>query len=331
NTSNKIFEDKREKFLEQNKSNLNTIISPLKDQLKDFKEKVENIYDKETRDRVSLQKEIFSLKELNIQISKDALNLTNALKGDHKTQGSWGEIILEKVLEESGLRNGHEYVTQFSTKDDEGKIKRPDAIVHLPDNKDVIVDSKLSLKNYEKYVSEENLQNKENYLKQFILNIKNHIKELSEKKYEDLEEIRSLDYVLMFIPIEGAFMTFLEYDRTLFSSAFQKNIVLVSPATLLVVLKTIQTIWRYEYQNRNSKDIADRAEKLYDKFCGFIDSLQNIGKHINKAELEYQNALKQLSTGRGNIVTQIENIKKLGLKTRKNIPKDIIQQNMKIN
>ncbi len=325
NLSNKIFEEKREKILEQNKDNLSTIITPLREQLKDFKQKVEDVYDKESKQRFSLQQEISSLKELNNKISKDAVNLTNALKGDHKTQGAWGEIILENVLQDSGLKKGREYLTQFSTKDEEGKIKRPDVIVRLPDNKDVIIDSKVTLTAYEKFHSTDDLKIKEQALKEFIFHIKNHISGLSLKNYEDLPEIRTLDYVLMFIPIEGAFMTAIETDKKLFSDAFQKGIVLVSPATLLVVLKTIQSIWRYEYQNRNSKEIADRAGKLYDKFCGFIDSLKNVGKHIERADQEYHNAFKLLSQGQGNLVTQVQKIKKLGLKTKKSIPTELVE------
>ena len=327
NISNKIFEDKRNKILEQNKENLSTIITPLREQLSDFKQKVEDVYDKESKQRFSLQQEIYSLKELNSKIGKDATNLTNALKGDHKSQGAWGEVILENVLRDSGLRKDHEYITQFSVQDNDGKRKRPDAIVRLPENKDVIIDSKVTLIAFEKYHSTENPDIKALALKDFLTNIKNHINDLSSKSYEDLPEIRTLDYVLMFIPIEGAFMTAIETDRKLFSYAFQKSIVLVSPATLLVVLKTIQSIWRYEYQNRNSKEIADRAGKLYDKFCNFIESLKSVGKHIERADNEFHNAFKLLSQGRGNLVSQAENIKKLGLKTKKTISQNILEQN----
>ena len=327
NISNEIFEDKRKKIIEQNKDNLTTIITPLREQLKDFKKKVEDVYDKESKERFSLHKEISSLKDLNSKIGKDAVNLTNALKGDHKTQGAWGEIILESVLKDSGLRKDHEYITQFSVQDKDGKRKRPDVIVRLPEEKDVVIDSKVTLAAYEKYHSTDNPDIRILALKEFITNIKNHIAELSSKNYEELPEIRTLDYVLMFIPIEGAFMTAIEADRKLFSNAFQKNIVLVSPATLLVVLKTIQSIWRYEYQNRNSREIADRAGKLYDKFCGFIDSLKSVGKHIGRASDEYDNALRLLSSGRGNLISQAENIKKLGLKTKKNISQSLIEEN----
>ena len=326
NLSNKIFDDKRKKFIEESKDNLSTVISPLKEQLKEFKKKVEDVYDKESKERFSLRREITSLKELNTKIEKDAVNLTNALKGDHKTQGAWGEVILENVLQDSGLRKDHEYITQFSVEDKEGKRKRPDVIVRLPEEKDVVIDSKVTLTAYEKYHSTDKPEVKKAALKEFITNIKNHIAELSAKNYEDLPEIRTLDYVLMFIPIEGAFMTAIETDKKLFSDAFQKSIVLVSPATLLVVLKTIQSIWRYEYQNRNSKEIAERAGKLYDKFCGFIDSLKSVGKHIERAGNEYDNAFKLLSQGRGNLVSQAENIKKLGLKTKKTISQDIVEQ-----
>ena len=199
------------------------------------------------------------------------------------------------MLQDSGLKKDHEYITQFNAHDKEGKRKRPDVIVRLPDNKDVIIDSKVTLTAYEKYHSTDKPEVKALALKEFISNIKNHINDLSSKNYEDLPEVRTLDYVLMFIPIEGAFMTAIETERKLFSDAFQKSIVLVSPATLLVVLKTIQSIWRYEHQNRNSKEIADRAGKLYDKFCGFIESLKTVGKHIERADNEYHNAVKLLS------------------------------------
>ena len=327
NISNKIFEDKRKKILDQNKDNLSTIITPLKEQLNEFKKKVEDVYVKESQQRFSLQQEIISLKDLNSKISKEAVNLTNALKGEHKTQGAWGEIILENILQDSGLRKDHEYITQFSVQDKDGKRKRPDVIVRLPENKDVVIDSKVTLTAYEKYHSTDKLDVKTSALKEFISNIKNHIKDLSSKNYEDLPEIRTLDYVLMFIPIEGAFMTAIETDKKLFSDAFEKSIVLVSPSTLLVVLKTIQSIWRYEYQNRNSKEIADRAGKLYDKFCGFIDSLKTVGKHIERADNEYHNAFKLLTQGRGNLVSQAEGLKKLGLKTKKTISQDLIVPN----
>ena len=324
NISNRIFENKRKIILEQNRDNLSAIISPLKEQLKDFKHKVEEVYEKESKDRISLYHEITTLKELNTKIGKDAINLTNALKGDHKTQGAWGEILLEKVLEDSGLRKGFEYETQFSSKDKEGQTKRPDVVVRLPDNKDVVIDSKVTLNAYEKYHSTDNSDEKISFLKEFINNIKNHINDLSNKQYEELPEIRTLDYVLMFIPIEGAFMTAIESDRKLFSNAFQKSIVLVSPATLLVVLKTIQSIWRYEHQNRNARDIADRAGKLYDKFTGLIESFKNVGRYLEKADKEFHNSFKLLSEGRGNLISQVENIKKLGLKTKKQLPNDLL-------
>ena len=324
NISNKIFDDKRKKMLDQNKDNLSTIITPLREQLSDFKKKVEDVYVKESQQRFSLQQEIVSLKDLNSKISKEAVNLTNALKGEHKTQGAWGEVILENILQDSGLRKDHEYITQFSVQDKDGKRKRPDVIVRLPENKDVIIDSKVTLTAYEKYHSTDKPDTKAAALKEFVSNIKSHIKDLSSKNYEDLPEVRTLDYVLMFIPIEGAFMTAIETDKKLFSDAFEKSIVLVSPSTLLVVLKTIQSIWRYEYQNRNSKEIADRAGKLYDKFCGFIDSLKTVGKHIERADNEYHNAFKLLSQGRGNLVSQAENLKKLGLKTKKTISQNLV-------
>lgn len=324
NISNRIFDDKSEKFILQNKQNLDTILTPFKDQITDFKKKVEDVYDKESKDRRSLQDEIKNLKELNVQISKDAINLTNALKSDPRKQGAWGEIVLEKVLEESGLRKGHEYETQVSFSDDEGNRKRPDAIVRLPDGKDVIIDSKLTLVAYETYYNSDDLEIKSSSLKEFIQNIRKHIQELAGKKYEELEEIRSLEYVLMFIPIESAFMLFIENDRSLYNEAFSKNIVIVSPTTLLVSLKTIHNIWRYEYQNMNARDIAKKAGDLYDKFCNFVESIEEIGKFIKKADEAYETALKRISTGRGNLISQAENIRNLGLKTKKTLPQQLL-------
>ena len=325
NLSNKIFDEKSKKFTEYNKDKLDPIINPLKDQIKDFKKKVEDVYEKESKDRNSLYHEIKHLKDLNNQLSKDANNLTNALKSDPKKQGNWGEMILEKVLEESGLRKGHEYET-LSLHDEEGKLKRPDAIVRLPDNKDVIIDAKVTLKAYENYHTFEEDSEKQNALNEYLVNINNHIKDLSNKRYEDLPDIRSLDYVLMFVPIESAFMTALENDRNLFNKAFDKKIVLVSPSTLLVVLKTIQNIWRFEYQTQNATDIAKKAGDLYDKFCGFIDALKDIGHHLNKANESYETAFSRLTTGRGNLISKAETIKSLGLKTKKELPKDLIEK-----
>lgn len=317
NLSNRIFEENSSKFTTKNKENIDAILNPLKTQLSDFKNKVEDVYVKEAKDRTALYEQVKSLKDLNEQISKDAINLTHALKGDVKTQGTWGEVVLDRVFEESGLRRGHEYETQLTFKDDEGGRKRPDAIVRLPDSRDVVVDAKVSLVAYERYQSAEDEVQRSAALKEHIASIRNHIRDLSGKNYEDLDEIRCLDYVLMFIPIEPAFMTAIENDREVFSEAFDKNIVIVSPSTLLVTLKTIHNIWRYEQQTQNAKEIAKRAGDLYDKFHGFVESLENIGKNIDRAKESYTTAFDRLSKGKGNLIKRTEDIRKLGVKTKK--------------
>jgi len=320
NLSNRIFEESSSRFSMKNKESIDAILNPLKTQLSEFKIKVEDVYVKEAKDRTALYEQVKSLKDLNEQISRDAVNLTHALKGDVKTQGAWGEVVLERVFEESGLRRGHEYETQLTFKDDGGGRKRPDAIVRLPDNRDVVVDAKVSLVAYERYQSAEDESTRSRALKEHVASIRNHIKGLSAKNYEELDEIRCLDYVLMFIPIEPAFMTAIENDREVFSEAFDKNIVIVSPSTLLVTLKTIHNIWRYEQQTQNAKEIAKKAGDLYDKFHGFVDSLENIGKNIDRAKDAYNTAFDRLSKGKGNLIKRTEDIRKLGVKTKKVLP-----------
>lgn len=317
NLSNEILEEKSKKFTETNKENIDSILNPLKEEFNQFKKTVSETYDKESRDRTALKTQIDGLKELNEKLGKEALSLTNALKGDSQKQGAWGEVILERVLEESGLHKGREYETQLSFNDDGGKRKRPDAIVHLPTDKDVIIDSKVSIVAYQNYHQTDNENEKEQYLKEHLQSIKNHIKGLSLKNYEDIEEIKTLDYVLMFIPIESAFMLAMENDRELFSTAFEKNIVIVTPSTLLVTLKTIQNIWRYEKQNKHAQEIAKKAGDLYDKFVNFSDSLTDIGTNLDRAKKSYDVAVKRLSTGNGNLILQAKKIKTLGIKTKK--------------
>jgi len=324
NLSNEILEEKSKKFTETNKENIDSILSPLKEEFIQFKKTVAETYDKESRDRTALKTQIDSLKELNEKLGKEALSLTNALKGDSQKQGAWGEVILERVLEESGLHKGREYETQLSFNDDVGKRKRPDAIVHLPNNKDVIIDSKVSIVAYQNYHQTENEEEKKQYLKDHLQSIKNHIKGLSLKNYEDIEEIRTLDYVLMFIPIESAFMLAMENDRELFSEAFEKNMVIVTPSTLLVTLKTIQNIWRYEKQNKHAQEIAKKAGDLYDKFVNFSESLREVGTNLDRAKKSYDTAVNRLSTGKGNLISQAQKIKTLGIKTKKEFSSNLL-------
>ena len=325
NLSNEILEEKSKKFTETNKENIDGILNPLKEEFAEFKNRVNEVYKNDSNDRTALKTQIDGLKELNEKLGKEALSLTNALKGDSQKQGAWGEVILERVLEESGLHKGREYETQISFSTDDGKRQRPDAIVRLPNDKDVIIDSKVSITAYQNFHQTEDENEKEQYLKDHLRSIKNHIKGLSLKNYEDIEEIRALDYVLMFIPIESAFMLAMENDRELFSEAFEKNIVIVTPSTLLVTLKTIQNIWRYEKQNKHAQEIAKRAGDLHDKFVNFTESLLEIGTKLDRAKKSYETSINRLKSGKGNLISQTNKIKSLGIKTKKEIP-DILTE-----
>lgn len=325
NLANKIFEEKSAKFTSANRDSLGSLLTPLKDQLGEFKRKVEDVYDKEAKDRRSLYEQITHLKELNQQMSVDAVNLTNALKGESKTQGNWGEVILERVLEQSGLRKGYEYETQVSL-NEEGQRYMPDVIIRLPDDKDVIVDAKVSLTAYEQYCSTDDLVEQERALAEHLQSIRNHVRGLSDKAYQNLEGIRSLDFVLMFIPVEGAFLLALQQDKELFSSAYERNIILVSPSTLLVTLRTINNIWRYERQNRFAQEIAHRGGELHDKFVGFVESLDDVGRHLGRTQNAFETAHKRLSSGRGNLVNQAASLHKLGVKNKKELDKTLAQR-----
>ncbi|RTE64933.1 DNA recombination protein RmuC [Amphritea opalescens] len=322
NLANKIFEEKSAKFSAANKDSLGSLLTPLRDQLGEFKRRVDDVYDKEAKDRRSLYEQISQLKELNQQMSADAVNLTNALKGESKTQGNWGEVILERVLEQSGLRKGYEYETQVSL-NEEGQRYMPDVIIRLPDNKDVIVDAKVSLTAYEQYCSSDESRIQDQALASHLQSIRNHVRGLSDKAYQSLEGVRSLDFVLMFIPVEGAFLLALQQDKELFSFAYERNIILVSPSTLLVTLRTINNIWRYERQNRFAQEIAHRGGELHDKFVGFVESLDDVGRHLGRTQAAYETAHKRLSTGRGNLVSQAASLHKLGVKSKKELDKKL--------
>ena len=326
NVANKIFEDKSQKFTEQNRENIEGVLKPMREQLLDFKKKVEDVYDKESKDRVSLLNEIIHLKTLNERISEDAVNLTNALKGQSKTRGAWGEMILERVLEESGLQKGREYEVQTMYAGEEGQRRHPDVIVHLPEGKDIVIDSKVSLTAYEKYCTAGTDEKREKRLKEHIISVRTHIKALSEKRYEELEGIRTLDFVLMFMPIEGAFWTAIESEQGLFNEAFNKNIMLVSPSTLLATLRIINNIWRYEDQNKNALIIAKKAGDLFDKFVGFVEVLDDVGQKIDKARESYQTARKRLIEGRGNLVRRTTELQQLGVKAQKELPEGLVVQ-----
>jgi len=320
NLANKIFDEKSAKFAKQNEENLDSILKPLRTGLQEFKTKVEETYDKESKQRFSLQSEIEKLLVLNSKISEDAINLTNALKGQSKTQGAWGEMILERVLEGSGLVKGREYDVQVSLDREDGGRSQPDVIVRLPEGKHVIVDSKVSLTAYESYSSAQDDEARAIELKRHIESVRRHVASLSEKNYQSLYGIQSLDFVFMFMPIEPAFMIAVQADRDLFDSAFRKNIVIVGPSTLLVTLKTIASIWRYEYQNRNAQELARQCGALYDKFVGFVADLESIGSRIRAAQGSYDEAYGKLRTGKGNLIRQVERIRELGVKPAKSLP-----------
>lgn len=327
NVANKIFEQKQEKFSQSSKANLDSILSPFKQQIEGFKRQVTDQYVKEGQERASLKTEILGLKELNQQITQEASALTKALKGDNKTQGNWGEVVLERVLKESGLREGHEFETQVSLKNEAGKLYQPDVVVHLPNDKDVVVDSKVSLAAYERYFNEqEDELARIAHLKEHINSLRTHIKDLGKKDYQDLKGIRTLDYVLMFIPIESAFLLAADQEPELLKLAFDNNIMLVSPTNLLVALRTINNIWQYEYQNQNAQKIADNAAKLYDKFHGFVSDMDKVGKAIESTQKNFDGAMNKLSTGKGNIVRQVEQFRKLGVQSNKKLDDKLLEQ-----
>ncbi len=320
NLANEILETTKEKMTRTSKENLAQILDPLKLQMKDFKEKIESLNKEEREKMAVLQKELKDLKELSIQLSTDAENLTKALKGESKTQGNWGELVLEKVLELSGLKEGREFDREVSMKNEENKRYRPDVIVHLPNERDVIIDAKTSLTAYSEYIATEN----DTYLKAHIQSIKRHIDELAEKNYEHLKGINTLDFIFMFVPIENALLVALEGDAGLFEYAFKKRIILVSPTTLLVSLRAIESSWRFERQAKNIEEVVKAAESLYDKVRGFTDDFEKIGKSLESAQKSFDNAKNKLTGGKGNVIRQVEILKqKAGIKPKKEISPEL--------
>ena len=326
NLANKILDEKSLKFTVQNKENIKNILHPLQEKIKGFEDKVEKTHKESIDYHAALRQQILGLKELNQQMSKETINLTKALKGDNKMQGNWGELVLERVLEKSGLEKDREYFVQQSFTNDEGKRVLPDVVIHLPDNKKMIVDSKVSLVAYEQYINEEEELLKAGFLKEHVNSLKRHVDQLSEKKYEDIYKIESPDFVLLFIPIEPAFAVALNSDTYLYNKAFEKNIVIVTPSTLLATLRTIDTMWNNEKQQRNALEIARQAGALYDKFQGFLSDLIGIGKRIDESKKEYSNAMSKLVEGRGNIITSVEKLKKMGAKAKKALPEGLVEE-----
>jgi len=324
--ANKILEEKSNKFTQQNKENLKIILNPLQEKIKIFEDKVDKTHKESIDYHAALRQQILGLKEMNLQMSKETINLTKALKGDNKTQGNWGELVLERVLEKSGLEKDREYYVQQSFTNEEGRRILPDIVIHLPDNKKMVVDSKVSLTAYEQFVNEEDETLKSQFLKDHIASLNRHVVQLSEKKYEDIYKIESPDFVLLFIPIEPAFAVAINADNHLYNKAFEKNIVIVTPTTLLATLRTIDSMWNNEKQQRNAIEIARQAGALYDKFQGLLGDLVGIGKRIDDTKKEYSNAMNKLFDGRGNLITSVEKLKKMGAKAKKSIPENIIER-----
>ncbi len=329
NLANEILEEKTKKFTEQNRSNLDELLNPLKEKIRDFESKVEQSNEKNRLSHTSLIEQIKGLKELNRKISDDAENLTKALKGDVKMQGNWGEVILERILEESGLRRGIEYETQgrgMGLKSEEGTPSKPDFIIKFPDNKHIIIDSKVSLIAYERLINSESEEQKKGYRRELERSIRSHIDDLHNKHYQTREGLNTPDYVFLFMPIEASFTIALHPDSSLFKYAFDKKVIIVGPSGLMAILRTIESIWRQDNQTKHAMEIARQSGNLYDAFVRLLEDLEKVGSNINRASNSYQDAVKKLSSGKGNLIARVENIKKLGAKTSKQIPDKFVKE-----
>ena len=324
NLANKILEEKSAKFTEQNSENMKNILLPLQDKIQIFEKKVDQTHKESIDYHAALRQQIIGLSEMNAQMSKETLNLTKALKGDSKMQGNWGELVLERVLEKSGLEKGREYEVQQSFTNNEGNRVFPDVVINLPDGKKMIVDSKVSLVAYERWINEESEILKIEYLKEHVNSIKRHVEQLGNKNYHDLYQIESPDFVLLFIPIEPAFAIALNEESGLYNKAFDRNIVIVTPSTLLATLRTIDSMWANQKQQENAFEIARQAGALYDKFEGFVTDLVRIGNKIKDTKTEYENAMSKLVDGRGNLISSVEKLKKMGAKAKKSLPENIV-------
>jgi len=329
NIANKLLKQNSSEFAEANQKKLDDILAPLKENIKNFEKKVDDKYEKELKERSGLMEQIKSLSELNQEMRKDAQSLTKALKGESKTQGNWGELILEKVLESSGLIKGEEYETQHSTTNDVGNRVQPDVIIKLPEDKHIVIDAKVSITAYTNYIETEDDNEKEVQLKAHLTSVKNHINSLSDKNYANAKGINSPDFVLMFMPSEPSFGFTLQADSSLYHYAWDKKIVIVSPTTLLATLKTIASVWKQERQTKNAIEIAEQSGRLYDKFVGFIEDLEKIDKGLTSSKTAYDNAINKLKTGSGNLISRVEKIRVLGAKTKKQLPTEFSPDNTK--
>jgi DNA recombination protein RmuC len=327
NLANEIFEEKSQKFTEQNKDNIAQILKPLGEKIKEFEQKVDDVYVKEAQQRFSLKEEVKKLAELNQQVGKEAQNLTRALKGEAKTQGNWGEIILENILEKSGLARDREYFIRKSFAGDDGKRLQPDVIVTYPGEKNVVIDAKVSLTAYERFVASENKNEQDAALRDHLFSVRKHIDELSAKKYQQIYQLNSLDFVMLFMPVEPAFLLAIQNDPNLWLYAYEKSILLISPTNLFAALKMVSSLWQQEYQSRNVIEIARQSGNLYDKFVSLLDDLLDVGNKLRATQKSYDDSMNKLQTGRGNLLSRVENIRKLGAKTTRELPKKLLENN----
>ncbi|MBC8457440.1 MAG: DNA recombination protein RmuC [Bacteroidales bacterium] len=325
NLANEILEEKTQKFTEQNKTRLEEILKPLGEKIRDFEKKVEETYDKESKERFSLAREIKNLADLNQQISKEASNLTNALKGQSKTQGNWGEIILESILEKSGLMRDREYVVRQSYVNEQGRRLQPDVVVNYPGDRHVVIDSKVSLTAYERFASADLKEEQESALRDHLISIKNHVNELSSKNYQDLYQLKSLDFVMMFMPVEPAYLVAMQGEPSLWNYAYERRVLLISPTNLIAALRMISNLWRVENQNKNAQEIARQSGELLDKLAGFVNDLMDIGTKLDSTRKSYDAAVNKFSTGKGNLVRRAEKIRELGAKSSKELPGQILE------
>ncbi len=326
NLANDILEEKTKKFTDQNTTRLNEILNPLSQKIREFEKKIEETYDKETQQRISLKEEVKRLAELNLIVSKEASNLTKALKGETKTQGNWGEVILESILEQSGLVKNREYFIQPSYTLESGKRLQPDVVVTYPGDRSVVIDSKVSLTAFERFISSETDKEQEQALKEHLVSVRNHIKELADKNYQDIFQLQTLDFVMMFLPVEPAYHIAIQEDPGLWNFAYEKRILLISPTNLIAALKMVESMWRQEYQSKNVLEIARQSGALYDKFEGLISDLKDLGKRLDSAQSHYSTAMNKLSEGKGSLVSRVEKIKRLGAKTKKSLPDDVLEK-----
>jgi DNA recombination protein RmuC len=323
--SGQLLEQQSQKLTTQNQSNLDVLLAPLREQLGEFRKRVDEVYDKESRERGLLKAEIEGLKGLNRQLSDDAANLTRALKGESRTQGAWGELVLERLLEASGLQRGLHYETQVVLRDDDGGKPRPDVIVHLPEKRDLIIDAKVSLTAYERYCTASGEDERAEQLTAHLNSLRTHVKQLAERRYSDLPGVNSLEFVLMFVPVEAAYIEAVHHDDALHAFALDKQVIIVTTSTLLATLRTVMSLWRFDDRNRNALEIADRAGKLYDKFAGFIDDLQEVQSKFDAARLALSAASSKLSSGRGNLLGQVEKLRELGARASKALPPELVE------